>query len=572
MHLDGGLALSIAQRSSAGLKSFNEDSLGVRVPDDQLLTTKGAVAAIADGVSAAEAGKEAAESCVTGFLNDYYSTPESWSVKRSAQQVLNALNRWLFAQGQRYTQAEKGYVSTLSVAVFKSQSVHVFHVGDSRIYRLRDGELEQLSRDHARRISSAHAYLTRAMGLDVHLDVDYRVLDSRSGDLYLLSTDGVHDALSREDMRRCLERCGDDLDAACEQLIDEALAAGSQDNLSCQLLRVDALPQADAADVCQRLTALPFPPQLGVGDSLDGLVVDQELHASPRSQLYKVRDPLSQKDYVMKTPSPLYVDDPAYIERFVLESWIAKRLDHPAIVKVLDPPQRPSCLYYLAEYIPGQSLAQWMAGRDLAAVSEAVGVLSRLAKGLQAMHRRDTLHQDIKPDNVMMAEDGGVKIIDFGSCHVASLAEIAAPLQRDAVLGTAQYSAPEHVMGKLPGAAADQFSLAVLAFEMLSGVQPYEGRLEQCRSAADYSRLRYVSACDYNPHIPYWMDRALKRALSINAELRYHDISEFVHDLHHPNPAYQSGDFQPLIHRNPLRFWQGVSAVLTVALLWSLAR
>ncbi len=572
MHLDGGLKLSIAQRSSAGLKPFNEDSLGARVPEGSLLTTKGAVAAIADGVSAAEAGKEAAESCITGFLNDYFSTPESWSVKRSAQQVLNALNRWLFAQGQGYAQAEKGYVSTLSVAVFKSQLAHLFHVGDSRIYRLRDGALEQLTRDHARRISPEHAYLTRAMGLDVNLDVDYRSVDICCGDLFLLSTDGIHDVLPDEQIRQRLAEASGALEPACEQLIDDALAAGSKDNLSCQLLRVEALPLADADDVYQQLSALPFPPPLPPGAVVDGLRIEEELHASPRSQLYRVVDTRNQRQLVMKTPSLLYLDDPAYIERFVLESWIAKRLEHPAVVSVVEPPQRPSCLYYLAEYIPGQSLAQWMAARDRSAVSEAVAVLSQLAKGLQAMHRRDTLHQDIKPDNVMMDGDGRVRIIDFGSCHVAGLAEIAVPLERDHILGTAQYSAPEHVLRKPPSARADQFSLAVVAFEMLSGTLPYEGKLEQCRSAGDYSRLQYVSASDYNPHIPYWMDRALKRALSINPDLRYHDIAEFMHDLHHPNPSYQAREFQPLVHRNPLRFWQGVSAVLLVALLWSLSR
>ncbi len=572
MHLDGGLQLTIAQRSSAGLKSFNEDSLGVRVPDDSLLTIKGAVAVIADGVSAAEAGKEAAESCVTGFLSDYFSTPDAWSVKRSAQQVLNALNRWLFAQGQGYAQAEKGYVSTLSVAVFKSQLAHLFHVGDSRIYRLRDGELEQLTRDHARRISAGHAYLTRAMGLDINLDVDYRAVDVCCGDVFMLSTDGVHDFLAAEQLQALIVGAGGDLDAACERLIAAALEAGSNDNLSCQLLRVEALPLADVEDVYRKLTELPFPPPLSEGAVIDGLVVEEEIHASPRSQLYKVFDATADRHYVMKTPSLHYLDDAAYIERFVLESWIGRRIDHPAVVSIVEPPQRPTSLYYLAEYVSGQTLGQWMAGRDKAAVSAAVAMLAKVARGLQAMHRRDTLHQDIKPDNVLVADDGSVRIIDFGSCHVAGLAEIAAPLQRDHILGTAQYSAPEHVLRKPPSARADQFSLAVLAYEMLTGKLPYEGKLEQCRSAADYARLRYISACEYNPHVPFWLDRALKRALSINADLRYHDIAEFVHDLQHPNPDYQQAQFQPLIQRHPLRFWQGVSFALLLALLWSLNR
>ena len=219
MHFDGGLKLAIAQRSSAGQKSVNEDSLGICVPKDEQLTTKGAVAVIADGVSAAEAGKEAAETCVTGFLSDYFSTPDSWSVKRSAQQVLNALNRWLYGQGQNYLQAEKGYVSTLSIAVFKSQTAHLFHVGDSRIYRLRDGCLELLTRDHAMPISRGKSYLTRAMGLDINLDVDYRAADVAVADIFLLSTDGIHDFLNSSRMQAIISDAGDDLDQALSNLI-----------------------------------------------------------------------------------------------------------------------------------------------------------------------------------------------------------------------------------------------------------------------------------------------------------------------------------------------------------------
>ena len=186
------------------------------------------------------------------------------------------------------------------------------------------------------------------------------------------------------------------------------------------------------------------------------------------------------------------------------------------------------------------------------------------------MHRRDTLHQDIKPENVMFNGDGVVKIVDFGSCHVAGLAEIAVPIERDRVLGTAQYSAPEHVLGRKPSTRADQFSLAVLAYEMLTGQQPYEGRLERCRSAQAYARLRYIPATQYNPHVPVWLDRALRRALQISPELRYNDVAEFLHDLKHPNPDYLSSEFQPLLLRNPLRFWQALSLLLFIALLFSL--
>ena len=99
-HLPDKMRLSVGQSSVAGVKAENEDAIGIRIPDGNLLATKGAVAVIADGVSAAEAGREASHTCVYNFLSDYFSTPESWSVKQSAQQVLTALNRWLYGRGQ----------------------------------------------------------------------------------------------------------------------------------------------------------------------------------------------------------------------------------------------------------------------------------------------------------------------------------------------------------------------------------------------------------------------------------------------------------------------------------------
>ena len=562
MYFDGALKLHMGQASYAGVKPQNEDSIGIRVPEPALVSTKGIVAVIADGVSAAEAGREASDTCVTNFLSDYFSTPETWSVKKSAHQVLIALNRWLYGQGQRFLRAERGYVSTLSIAIFKSQTAHLFHVGDSRIYRWRDGDLELLTRDHSTRIDQDKAYLTRAMGLDLSLDVDYRQVELRAGDRFFLSTDGIHDFLTEGVIRSIAGTDDDDYEALCNRAIALALENGSDDNLSCQLLRVDQLPLADSQDMYQRLGQLPFPPFLDVGMILDGLRIEKELHASNRSQLYRVRDEETGAQWVMKTPSVNYEDDAAYIERFVMESWIGSRIDNPYVVKVISRQHRRTCLYYLTEWINGEAITDWVRQKPRAAISDIVDVLEQAAKGVQAMHRRETLHQDIKPDNVLVDAQDRVKIIDFGSCYVAGIAEIAVPIERDRVLGTAAYSAPEHVLDRRVGVASDVFSLAVLAFECLTGELPFSGKLEDCRSMPDYARLRYVHSYQYNPHVPHWMDAAMKKALSITPGARYQEVAEFIHDLRHPNPDFLAPQVRPLIERNPLRVWQVISFFL----------
>lgn len=577
MHLDGQLQLSLGQASVAGVKADNEDSIGIRVPEGNLLTTKGACAVIADGVSAAEAGKEASDTCVTNFLSDYFSTPDTWTVKKSTQQVLIALNRWLYGQGQRFLSAEKGYVSTLSIAIFKSHTAHLFHVGDSRIYRFRGGDLECLTQDHATRINPQQSYLTRAMGLDVRLDVDYRAVDIEVGDIFFLSTDGVHDFIRDADIRSVLATLDPSANEPhyenlCQQLIADALANDSKDNLSCQIIRIDSLPLENSDDVYRKLTALPFPPYLEPGMIVDGYRVERELHASNRSQLYLVsdKDDASQR-YVMKTPSVNFEDDPAYIERFIMESWIGSRIDSPYVIDVIQAKGSRSCLYYLTEYVDGLSATAWSAGLPPTEVAERIDVFGQIVKGVRALHRKETLHQDLKPDNILVDANGQVTIIDFGSCLVAGIAEIAVPIVRDMVLGTANYSAPEPVLGRKSGPQADIFSAAVVAFEMLAGQQPFEGNLENCRSLQAYSNLKYIPCYHYNPHVPIWMDGALKKALSISPELRYPDISEFLYDLQHPNSNFMKSESLPLIQRNPLRVWQSIAALLLLTQLVTLA-
>lgn len=567
MHLESGLKVRVGQVSQAGRKPHNEDALGFRIPDEPALSAKGMVALIADGVSSAEAGKEASETCVKNFLGDYFSTPDSWSVKLSAQRILTALNRWLYGQGVRYLAAERGYISTLSILVIKSRTAHLFHIGDSRIYRMRGTEFEQITHDHCTRVNKDSTYLTRAMGMDLMLDVDYYSVDVEQGDLFFLSTDGVHDFVARQAIKNTLLEVQpqQDLSAVCESLVLKALENASDDNLSCQLVSIEALPDPNVEDTFRKLSELPFPPPLSKGMKLDGFEVLDELHASKRSQIYLVRDLLSNHRYVMKTPSVNFEDDLPYIERFVLEPWVGKRIDSPHVVKVIERNQRQTCLYYLCEYVAGLTLTGWMQANPRPGIDRALEIIAQVVRGLRAMHRKDTLHQDIKPDNIMVSESGDVVLIDFGSCHVAGIAEIDAGFERDVVLGTETYGAPEYKLRRKSSPRSDLFSVAVVLYEMLTGKHPYGEKFELCQSSTEFHRLRYLSARDFNPMVPVWMDGALKKALSITPDLRYEAFSEFIYDLEHPNPDFLEKSYVPLAQRNPLRFWQGLCFVLAVS-------
>lgn len=253
---DGGkpvsaqLEITVGQYSDRGLKTSNQDFHGLLIPDPLQRATKGIAVAIADGISSSNVSQVASESAVAGFLSDYFSTPETWSVKKSVQRVLLATNAWLHAQTRRSQfryDLDRGYICTLSVLVLKSTTAHVFNVGDSRIYRVHNRALEQLTTDHRLWLSRTESCLTRAMGMDHQLDIDYQQAPLQVGDVFLLATDGVYEYLTEADILERLNRHPDNLTAAAKALAAAALAAGSADNLTVQIIRIDNLPKSQQA-------------------------------------------------------------------------------------------------------------------------------------------------------------------------------------------------------------------------------------------------------------------------------------------------------------------------------------
>jgi serine/threonine protein phosphatase PrpC len=560
------LTIRCGQHSVPGVKDSNDDSCGIRIPDPALLRTRGVAAVIADGVSSSEAGKLASDSCVTGFLADYFSTPESWSTETAGAKVLTALNRWLYGQGHREYESTEAMVTTLSVLVIKSATAHLFHVGDTRIYRMRGGRLECLTRDHRVQLGSDKNVLSRAMGIELHMEIDYRALPVEQHDVYLLTTDGVHDYLDDTALAAFLYERSGDPGATAQRIVAQALDNGSHDNVTCQVLHVDQLPDLDEHEFYQKVSELPFPPALEPGMVLDGYKVVRELHASKRTQVYLAIDTSTDHKVILKTPSVNYVDDASYIESFLHEEWAGRRINNQHVLRVFEPHGRRQCLYYVTEYIDGWTLRQWMNDNPQPALEDTREIITQIAAGLRAFHRLEMVHQDLKPENIMIDRNGTVKIIDFGSTRIAGIEEISTPLSRDNLLGTRNYTAPEYHLGLQGNNIADIYSLGVIAYEMLTGQLPYG---EQELTARRLRRARYRSALLHNPALPVWADRALEKAVAIERGRRYSLMSEFVHDLTQPNPKFLSKDMDPLIERNPLLFWKALAALLlAMNLLW----
>src|SRR5690606_25781897 len=217
------LAVSVGQYSDKGRKETNPDFHGSYIPKEPQLTSKGIAIALADGISSSDVSQIASEAAVTGFFADYFCTSDAWSVKKSAQRVLVATNSWLHSQTQQSQyrfDKDRGYVCTFSALVIKSTTAHIFHVGDARIYRVHNDDLAQLTNEHRVWIAHDKSYLGRALGVNPHIESDYKTLPVAKGDIFLLLTDGVYEFVNAQFVIETLHAYPDDLNGAARLIVE----------------------------------------------------------------------------------------------------------------------------------------------------------------------------------------------------------------------------------------------------------------------------------------------------------------------------------------------------------------
>ena len=561
------LQLSLGQWSDKGRKAVNQDFHGALIPDQPLLNTKGIAVALADGISSSDVGHIASETAVKSFLADYYCTSDSWSVKTSAQRVIAAANSWLHAQtrrGQHAHDSDRGYVCTLSAIIFKSTTAHIFHIGDSRVSLLRGISIEPLTEEHRVVISSQESYLGRALGVGQQIEIDYLARPIKIGDVFILTTDGVHDYVTSRFMQSTITDNLHDLDKAARTIGDKAYAQGSTDNLTVQIIRVDDIPLGAGAEAIDQASLLPVPDVPEPRDIFDGYRIVRKLHGSSRSHVFLATDIETGTAAVIKIPSVDLRGDAAYLKRFMLEEWAARRIDNAHVLKPYLPLRPRTYLYVATELIEGQTLRQWMIDTPRPDVETVRSIVEQIARGLQAFHRKEMLHQDIRPENIMIDKTGTVKIIDFGSVRVAGVTEAASTDETHCVLGTHQYAAPECFLGEAGTPQSDLYSLGVVAYEMLYGALPYGTQMAAAKTRAQQKRVPYGGVADDSRNIPGWVDYTLKKAVSADPTQRHSELSEFVYHLCNPDP--QAREFKrPLMERNPTAVWKVLCLLLLLS-------
>ena len=550
--------IDIGFSSLAGRKEVNEDFAAAMLPEPGQ-EAMGAIAAIADGVSMGGMGREAAQTTVTSLVRDYFGTPETWDTTVALDRIIAAQNAWLAGINRRRHPAIG--LTTLTALVLRGHGYSLAHVGDTRAYLLHQGEVTQLTHDHAMDHPDFRHKLLRSVGADDHLVVDYRQGDLHVGDVFVLLSDGVHSCLAPN----ALEGLGQgNAQSISEALVQQALLRGSKDNVTALVVRVQGILDASLQDENRLALQLAPPPRLKVGDTIDGLVVTALVADTGVNLLYQVRESVSRKLYALKALHPQRAQDAQERAMLAHEAWLARRMassraaDH--LVRLHDPPGNASAFYLLYDWHAGGTLQQRLDRKQRLPLSQAVGAATQTARALGRLHRLGVIHRDVKPANLHQGEDGVLRLLDLGVALSGREPESTKLLHA----GTASYMNPEQwgyhngTAGETQEAAdagSDLFALGVTLYQLLTGgklpygeVLPYQGG-RYFRDPVPPSR--------HTPEVPIWLDHVVLKAVARERRQRFETAEEMLLALERgASRPLTAQPATPLIRRDPTARWK----------------
>ncbi|VVP77290.1 Serine/threonine-protein kinase PknD [Pseudomonas fluorescens] len=542
------LQLSFAEASAIGPREENQDALRLVTPTPALAASKGYLFAIADGVSQCADGGLAARSTLQALALDYYATPETWGVAQALDRLLLAQNRWLQANG-----GGQPLLTTVSALVMRGRRFTLAHVGDCRVYRWHANALQRVSEDHVWDQPGMQHVLKRALGLDQHLVLDFLDGELRVNESFVLLSDGVWAVLGDTAIAAIL-RDQPDLASAAQTLVSAAHLAGSQDNASALLVRVDALGETSIGDALIHLQQWPLPPALKPGQTFEGWEVEGILGQSQQSLLYRVRDG-QQQPWLLKTLPGALRDDHLAGQALLSEEWFLKRVAGRHFPEVHAASQRQHLYYVMREY-SGSTLAQLQEKAGPLPLAQWLDLAERLLRAVGMLHRRQILHRDIKPENLLLGDDGELRLLDFGLAYCPGLSED----QPSTLPGTPSYIAPEAFGGGTPTPQQDLYAVGVTLYFLLTGHYPY-GEIEA------FQRPRFgvpVSASRYRPDLPEWIAQSLERAVAADPDQRFETAEEWLLLLEQGERRSLSVRPRPLLEREPLKVWRTLALVSLV--------
>ena len=567
--------VEIGHFSLKGPREQNEDfAASVRpAPHDE---ARGLVAAIADGVSTGGRGLEAAQTSVMSLVRDYFGVPDTWETTVALDRVIGAQNVWLADHNRRRLGVGKEggvAMTTLTALVLRGHAYTLAHVGDTRAWLLRGEsgqptDCVQLSQDHCFDHPDQRSRLTRAMGLDDRVRIDYLQGELHIGDVFVLTSDGVHGVLKHAQFA-ALARTGN-AQTASEALVRAALAAGGRDNATALVLRVRGLASGRLEDSLIQGRQLRVPPRLKVGDRLDGYTITAAVADTGVHRLYQARVAGTQELVAVKTLHEARASDREERAMLAHEAWLGSRVapgsgeqGSAAFVQVHELTE-PTAFYTVFDWHAGRTLEQMLAEGKRFQVAEIAVAAIALTRALGRLHRHGVIHRDIKPGNLHLGDDGQWRVLDLGVAvsgrEPRSLRTLHAGTP--SYMNPEQWNRDEHVPAD---AGSDVYALGVTLYQWLTGKLPY-GEVEPYQTGRfrhdpkPPSRLR--------PDVPIWLDHVVTKAVALDPKQRFETAEEMTLALQRgasrPLPAPGS---TPLASRDPTALWK---IALGVALLFNL--
>jgi serine/threonine protein phosphatase PrpC len=570
MSTDARLEIAAGFASERGPRADNQDFGGVHIGPAAEQRVHGVIAVVADGVSGGKAGRAASELAVRNFIDGYLDQNPMVGVAAAGLTALRGYNRWLHSRAKS-DPAMEGAATTFTAAVMRGREATVLHVGDSRAWHFRDGVLSRLTEDHVLDRPGLKHVLYRAVGIEQDIRLDVRAVQLEPHDRLLLTSDGVHGVVDEETLTRLLARRGSP-DADARAVVEAAGAAGTTDNATAVLIDVVRVGAVDWDSLGDEAERLPIGPVPEVGDNVDGFVLERLLSDGRYTRLFLARDGLEgggeriSGPVVAKFPKPAILSEKGARSAFLRESFIGRRIDSPLVGRVLDlPAGRQSRLYIVQPFHEGGTLHARLADDGPFDIQGGVALAIRLTRAVAALHRLGVAHRDIKPDNVILEKDGGIKLIDLGGGRVWGVGVFAgAPAP-----GTPGYMAPELFDGAPGDAKSDQFALGVTLYRVFTKTYPWGEVDADSRPRFDH---RPTPATRHRPDMPAWLEAVLSRTIALDPDDRFADLDEMLHVLESGSAlAVRPRESLSLIEKDPVRFWQGVCLLLVLALLVSLA-
>jgi len=198
-------------------------------------------------------------------------------------------------------------------------------------------------------------------------------------------------------------------------------------------------------------------------------------------------------------------------------------------------------------------------------------IIQQIIAALRVFQRLELVHRDLKPDNIMIDQYGQIKLIDYGTVHIPSLAENSESYKETTPQGSLNYIAPETLLSLEANNLSDLYSLGVICYELLCGELPYQPMTRAVVKQTQFDHWQYRSIKQFRPELPYWLDICLQQSTQADPRARYQGYSELAADLNKPNlVAIDEFEKQPLLQRDPIKFWRSLSFILLMLLLVSL--